>query len=759
MILGTVGLLGLTAPVASAAEETYIVDNTGDAAGGACVTVTPADCSLRSAIEKSNASAGESDLISFDFSIFTGVLPGSRIALGSALPALTSQFTLNGSSCLPAGADIGPCVEVVAPSTAASVLTVDNADNSSINGLSLTGGRNGINVIDSSAALTITNNWIGVKLDGSAGGNAEAGIFVDPDSDGAAIGGTSLGQRNVISNNAIGIDVLGADQTTIQGNYIGVKPDGVTTAANTNKGIEITDSTAAGGFTAEETNIGNQISASAAATPACDEGCNVIGGGHRGIDLNGDGAIQEEAPATGPTVIHSNYVGINAGGLAAVTGQMEFGVMLGAADDVIVGGPSAGSTFNVNRIAEAGYGIYSENAENLLVELNTVGRTAGGLPVGGAATVGIFVFSLGVSEPAVILGNGITMANGGVGIEQRFTGSEIVANNIRNAGRGILTRASGGEGSLIEGNGIDFAQEAGILIEDDGNEVIGNTIIASGGAGIRIQTPLDQGLLPSTGNVIGGPSDAENTLSGIEGNAIEISNLEESDNEIGANHGTGNEASFISFVSANPVTDPNGPNHGIKPPAISSAKPTAIGGTALAGARVLVFLKEDASPGDIKSFIGEATADGNGHWSLPVNLGEGTNIAALQTSTSGGSSELAPATIGPPEPEGGGKPGGGGGGGGGGASTTPADVAPPQTKITKGPKAKSKSRQAKFRFSSTEAGSTFQCKLDKKPFRSCRSPKKYKRLKPGRHVFKVRATDAAGNTDPTPAVKRFTVTG
>ncbi len=30
-------------------------------------------------------------------------------------------------------------------------------------------------------------------------------------------------------------------------------------------------------------------------------------------------------------------------------------------------------------------------------------------------------------------------------------------------------------------------------------------------------------------------------------------------------------------------------------------------------------------------------------------------------------------------------------------------------------------------------------------------------LKPGKHVFKVRATDAAGNVDPTPAVKKFTV--
>ena len=41
--------------------------------------------------------------------------------------------------------------------------------------------------------------------------------------------------------------------------------------------------------------------------------------------------------------------------------------------------------------------------------------------------------------------------------------------------------------------------------------------------------------------------------------------------------------------------------------------------------------------------------------------------------------------------------------------------------------------------------------------KSCKSPKKYKKLKPGKHVFKVRAIDKAGNVDPTPAKKKFKV--
>jgi hypothetical protein len=88
------------------------------------------------------------------------------------------------------------------------------------------------------------------------------------------------------------------------------------------------------------------------------------------------------------------------------------------------------------------------------------------------------------------------------------------------------------------------------------------------------------------------------------------------------------------------------------------------------------------------------------------------------------------------------------------------DTEAPQTTITKGPKAKLRIRRAKvtvkFAFTSSEAGSTFRCKLDKGAFRACSSPKSYK-LKPGRHVFTVVATDAAGNVDSTPAKRKVRV--
>jgi hypothetical protein len=66
-------------------------------------------------------------------------------------------------------------------------------------------------------------------------------------------------------------------------------------------------------------------------------------------------------------------------------------------------------------------------------------------------------------------------------------------------------------------------------------------------------------------------------------------------------------------------------------------------------------------------------------------------------------------------------------------------------------------RKATFRFSSGEPGSTYSCQLDKLKLRRCTSPKTYKKLAPGRHVFRVKARDRAGNLDKTPAVSRFRI--
>jgi uncharacterized delta-60 repeat protein len=88
------------------------------------------------------------------------------------------------------------------------------------------------------------------------------------------------------------------------------------------------------------------------------------------------------------------------------------------------------------------------------------------------------------------------------------------------------------------------------------------------------------------------------------------------------------------------------------------------------------------------------------------------------------------------------------------------DETAPQTEFTRTPKKKLKTKKTrkrvKFEFSASEEGPSFECRLDHKPPTGCTSPHSFK-AKRGKHVFRVTATDAVGNEDPTPAEFRFKV--
>jgi hypothetical protein len=84
------------------------------------------------------------------------------------------------------------------------------------------------------------------------------------------------------------------------------------------------------------------------------------------------------------------------------------------------------------------------------------------------------------------------------------------------------------------------------------------------------------------------------------------------------------------------------------------------------------------------------------------------------------------------------------------------DTTPPDTKITSSPSNPIYSNSATFTFTGTDnvtpSGSlTFECKLDSGAWTACTSPKTYSSLASGSHTFSVRAKDAAGNVDATPA--------
>ena len=91
------------------------------------------------------------------------------------------------------------------------------------------------------------------------------------------------------------------------------------------------------------------------------------------------------------------------------------------------------------------------------------------------------------------------------------------------------------------------------------------------------------------------------------------------------------------------------------------------------------------------------------------------------------------------------------------------DSTPPQTILSKKPKKVTRSKLARFTFSSVaspddpyaenpdyQEGGRFQCSLDGERFKACSSPAFYS-VERGKHLFRVRAVDQVGNADATPA--------
>lgn len=152
-------------------------------------------------------------------------------------------------------------------------------------------------------------------------------------------------------------------------------------------------------------------------------------------------------------------------------------------------------------------------------------------------------------------------------------------------------------------------------------------------------------------------------------------------------------------------------------------------GTARANSTVQIFADGSTS-------LGTTTANGSGSWSFTpsTSLSDATHSITAKAKDAAGNTSPASTIL-----------------------SITIDTAAPQTTIDSGTSGLINSTAATFVFSSSETGSTFECKLDSGAFESCASPKTYNGLSQGTHAFEVRATDVAGNTDGTPDSRTFTV--
>jgi parallel beta-helix repeat protein len=518
----------------------YTVTNTNDSGAG----------SLREAITSVNASS-TSQYSGISFSV-TGV-----ITLTSDLPAITKKVLIDGTTApgyVSGNSTTAPLVAVNFNNVGSGFNFNSGSAGSGISGLSIYGSNsNGITL--NASSITILQNYIGLNLNGAAGGNAKNGIYIATASINNIIGSNPKSisglYSNVISGNALnGIQIYGSAGNKIQANAIGANPAGTGAIGNKNNGIWVT-------YYATENTIGGTAYYNAATgqtnNPTGNKGTvpsvsiapplgNLISGNaQNGVLIDYGSEL---------TVLSGNFVGTNNVGTSAI-GNGGDGVLISNANN----NQLIGCTFEDNPFiyynvlsGNGGNGLHVYNSNAVLVQANFFGigannastvpnklngilvdGTSAGVQVGGVIPLGNVSAGNGVDGIRVAgSASGFTTfntfgglyafqgaaPNGGNGITIDSTGlSNLIRTNVMsgNIGHGIeLT--SNATGVTVDPNVVGLNTEGtGVLT---GTSATGN--FGNGGSGIKVS---------GSGNYIGGYNGSvipQNTFSGNRRYGIEI---------------------------------------------------------------------------------------------------------------------------------------------------------------------------------------------------------------------------------------------
>jgi predicted outer membrane repeat protein len=266
--------------------------------------------------------------------------------------------------------------------------------------------------------------------------------------------------------------------------------------------------------------------------------------------------------------------------------------------------------------------------------------------------------------------------------------------------------------------------------------VTGNSAKEFGGA-INVSNGASLELLSST--IVGNTANSDNTVSGCAGgihnnaSTVTIANTILAGNLVGAGASCADAQCRGGFTSS---------GHNLRTAVDANCTGFTATGDVVNANPLLGELGSNGGPTQTIPLLSGSPAIDAGDPSVPVNTGfprcPQTDQRGLPRGGDAGTCDIGAFEVQPTPP------------GQQNPPTSPADAAAPDTAITGGPKSKTRKRSAKFEFTSTEPGSTFACSLDGGPFESCASPDELK-VKKGKHHFEVRATDAAGNADATPA--------
>lgn len=474
-------------------------------------------CSLRAALEESNANIGdELTTIVFEIGSSTaGIQLVKAVGLG-ALPVVTKPIFLNGVS-----AEFARCASENNPSL--NPVTVISAVNHGNHGLVLGAGSEGSTVQgmqfvgfpDDGIHVESDSNLIRCNILGATDANSSnGGDGVEISGNQNIIGGVNTWERNIIANNTeSGVHLSDGFSNEVRGNHIGTDATGTVARPNQN-GIHLSGNT-------RGNNIGGIVTLVAAfgdTTIEVVEGRNLIAGNTvRGIYLE-DGTS-------------GNYVGGNDIGVSADLGS-DFGIVVNGTDNYIgltyeAGG---GRVYRVpNIVANSRFVGISAFGETVIIG-NFIGALADGTMAGNETANGILVRD---ATNVLIQENLIQWHGDGINVQSSAT--TVISNTISYNGNDGIQFNSGASGASASGNVIHNNGRVGIVVDDSSPTVddpvtnvtlYTNAIYDNDGLGIDLN---DDGVTANdTGDADGGDNNRQNwpKLISVENNGRIVASLD-----------------------------------------------------------------------------------------------------------------------------------------------------------------------------------------------------------------------------------------
>jgi uncharacterized repeat protein (TIGR01451 family)/CSLREA domain-containing protein len=491
-----------------AASAVFTVNSTGDApdaviGDGVCATGgtvgSDAECTLRAAIQESNASLADVDTIAFG--IPTGPL---TIAPATVLPVITGPVVIDATT--QPGWVSAPIVELRGPGDWGLKIS---AGGTTIRGLVIDRFHNEI-VLDGAGGNLIAGNYIGTNVagtaDGGGAGTNDQQIVVFNGS-GNFIGGTSAADRNIIAGLGPTHISLRTANNVVKGNRIGTNAAGTAAIAGSpgNVGIHVDGLNATGNLIGGAVaGAGNLISGNGLAVVVSGARAT-IQGNLIGTDGNGTGRIPNGTGVQiGPSGAASVIGGLVPLARNVISGNTSSGIVIEADDVVIQGnfvGPDVSGTTTPGGVASNNPGIALAAARGL---------------VGGTAAGARNVIS-GNNGVGVVLQNFSAIQNH---IEGNLIGLDVNGDPLGNTGSGVtcclidsvqnvIGGTAAGAGNVIAYNGA-----FGVQISNNSQNaasILGNSIHSNGLIGIDLGHAA-----PGTFATENDPLDADSGPNGVQ---------------------------------------------------------------------------------------------------------------------------------------------------------------------------------------------------------------------------------------------------